>query len=69
MTFSLRSDAFRECDLRSRRGRAAGRNTDRDIAPKIGVRALPALRARGAGDQYLNNNYDVLGISAFYRFQ
>lgn len=40
-----------------------------DITPKIGLRALFERYKRVGRDPYLNNNYDVLGVSAFYRFQ
>ena len=39
-----------------------------DISPKIGVRALFQRYKRVGRDQYLNNDYDVLGVSALYRF-
>lgn len=40
-----------------------------DITSKIGVRALFERYKRVGRDPFLNNNYDVLGISALYRFQ
>lgn len=40
-----------------------------DITPKIGVRALFQRYKRVGREQYENNNYDVLGIIALYRFQ
>jgi len=40
-----------------------------DVTQRIGVRALFQRYKRVGRDQYLNNNYDVVGISAFYRFQ
>jgi OOP family OmpA-OmpF porin len=39
-----------------------------DITQKIGVRALFQRYKRVGRDQYLNNDYDVLGVSALYRF-
>jgi OOP family OmpA-OmpF porin len=40
-----------------------------DITQKIGVRALYQRYKRVGREQYGNNNYDVLAISALYRFQ
>jgi len=39
-----------------------------DITEKIGVRALYQRYKRVGREQYGNNNYDVLGVSALYRF-
>jgi opacity protein-like surface antigen len=39
-----------------------------DITEKIGVRGLFQRYKRVGRDQYGNNDYDVLGISALYRF-
>ena len=39
-----------------------------DITQKIGVRGLFQRYKRVGRDPYGNNNYDVLGISALYRF-
>jgi hypothetical protein len=40
-----------------------------DLGAKIGMRALWQRYKNVGGDVYLKQNYDVLGLSAFYRFQ
>lgn len=40
-----------------------------ELTQNIGVRALFERYKRVGRDQYMNNNYDVLGLSAFYRFR
>jgi len=49
-------------------GYTYGGGVQYDITEKIGVRALFQRYKRVGREQYENNNYDVLGISALYRF-
>lgn len=49
-------------------GYTYGGGAQYDITQKIGVRAIFQRYKRVGRDQYQNNNYDVVGISALYRF-
>jgi opacity protein-like surface antigen len=50
-------------------GFAYGGGLQFDFGPKIGGRAQWQRYRNVGGGEYLKNNYDVLGLSAFYRFQ
>jgi hypothetical protein len=45
-----------------------GAGLQMDFGPKIGLRALWQRYKNVGGGQYLEQNYEVLGLSAFYRF-
>lgn len=49
-------------------GLTYGAGLQMDFGPKIGLRALWQRYKNVGGGQYLEQNYDVLGLSAFYRF-
>jgi hypothetical protein len=40
-----------------------------DFTRKVSLRALWQRYKNVGGAEYLKQNYDVLGLSAFYRFQ
>ncbi len=40
-----------------------------DLGAKIGLRAQWQRYKNVGGGEYLQQNYDVLGLSAFYRFR
>jgi opacity protein-like surface antigen len=46
-----------------------GAGLQMDLGAKIGVRALWNRYKNIGGDAYIKQNYDVLGLSAFYRFR
>ena len=50
-------------------GLTYGGGLQMDFGPRIGVRALWQRYKNVGGGEYLKQNYDVLGLSAFYRFQ
>lgn len=50
-------------------GLAYGGGLQMDFGPKIGLRALWQRYKNVGGAEYLKQNYDVLGLSALYRFQ
>ena len=50
-------------------GLAYGAGLQLDLGAKVGLRALWQRYKNVGGDQYLKQNYDVLGLSAFYRFR
>jgi OOP family OmpA-OmpF porin len=54
---------------RTNMGWTYGAGLQFDLGRKIGVRALWNRYKNVGGDVYLKQNYDVLGLSAFYRFQ
>jgi opacity protein-like surface antigen len=50
-------------------GLAYGAGLQADIGPKIGLRLMWQRYKNVGGGDYLKQNYDVLGLGAFYRFQ
>ena len=50
-------------------GWAYGAGLQYDLGAKIGLRALWQRYKNVGGDDYLKQNYDVLALSAFYRFR
>ena len=50
-------------------GLTYGAGLQMDFGQKIGARALWQRYKNVGGEQYLKQNYDVLGLSAFYRFR
>jgi len=54
---------------RSNFGAAYGAGLQMEFTRKIAMRALWQRYKNVGGGEYLKQNYDVLGLSAFYRFQ
>lgn len=59
----------RGVDDHSNLGLAYGAGLQFDVGAKIGLRALWQRYKNVGGGDYLKQNYDVLGLSAFYRFR